>query len=249
MTSLILLMLAAFAAGAINSVAGGGSFLTFPALVFAGVPSVVANASSTVALVTGSIASGVAYRNDLKNVDSRLLKLWLLISLFGGAAGAWLLLHTSDRAFRLVAPWLLLFATLIFAFGGRLNEILRGRAEANTGAMLVVLIPITIYGGYFGGGIGIMLLAAFRLYGLTDIHQMNGLKTIIAAALNAVAAAIFIVANQVAWRPTLYMTVAGIAGGYLGPVLARRIRPEVIRNLVIGVGFAMTLYFFSTAWR
>ncbi len=246
---LVLLMVAAFLAGAINSVAGGGSFLTFPALVLAGIPSVVANASSTVALVTGSIASGVAYRDDLRRVDRALLRTWLLVSLLGGAAGAWLLLHTSDRAFRQVAPWLLLFATLVFTFGGKLHNVLRGRAEANGVAMLAVLVPVTIYGGYFGGGIGIMLLAAFRLYGLTDIHQMNGLKTVISATLNTVAAAIFIAANQVAWRPTLFMTVAGIAGGYLGPVLARRIRPEIIRGLVIGVGFAMTFYFFSTSFR
>ncbi len=242
-------MLAAFAAGVINSVAGGGSFLTFPALVFAGVPSVVANASSTVALVTGSIASGIAYRKDLRNLNVNLLRTWLIVSLLGGAVGAWLLLHTSDRSFRHVAPWLLLFATMIFTFGGKVNSVLRGRAEANGIAMLAVLVPITVYGGYFGGGIGIMLLAAFRLYGLTDIHQMNGLKAVIAAALNAVASVIFIVANQVAWRPTLYMAVAGVAGGYLGPVLARHVRPQFIRGLVIAVGFTMTLYFFTIASR
>ena len=242
-----LLMLAAFAAGVINSIAGGGSFLTFPALVFAGVPSVIANASSTVALLPGSIASGVAYRKDIGNFQEHSFRWWLAISLVGGAIGAALLLITSDRTFRHLTPWLLLLATLLFGFGGSLSKALRGHVHMNTGLMLLLLFPISVYGGYFGGGIGIMFLAAFRLYGMENIHGMNGLKAILAATLNGVAAAIFIYARQVSWRPAVLMMAAGIAGGYVGPLLARKIRAEVIRAIVIAVGCVMTLYFFRTS--
>jgi uncharacterized membrane protein YfcA len=248
MTSLLLIA-AAFAAGAINSVAGGGSFLTFPSLVFAGVPAVIANASNTVALVPGSLASAFSYRGDIARMEEGRVKTWFWISLLGGAIGAALLLFTSDKAFRQVAPWLLLFATLLFAFGGRISMALRGRLHASQALMLILLFPIAIYGGYFGGGIGIMILAAFRLYGLTDIHGMNGIKTILSTALNAIAACIFIAAHQIWWRPTLLMMIAGIAGGYLGPVLARRMKPEIIRAIVIAVGIIMTVYFFRIAPR
>ncbi|MFL6466024.1 MAG: sulfite exporter TauE/SafE family protein [Bryobacteraceae bacterium] len=248
MTSLLLIA-AAFVAGVINSVAGGGSFLTFPSLVFAGVPAVIANASNTVALVPGSLASAFSYRGDIARMEEGRVKTWFWISLLGGAIGAALLLFTSDKAFRQVAPWLLLFATLLFAFGGRISMALRGRLHASQALMLILLFPIAIYGGYFGGGIGIMILAAFRLYGLTDIHGMNGIKTILSTALNAIAACIFIAAHQIWWRPTLLMMIAGIAGGYLGPVLARRMKPEIIRAIVIAVGIIMTVYFFRIAPR
>jgi uncharacterized protein len=243
----LLLIAAAFAAGAINSVAGGGSFLTFPSLVFAGVPAVIANASNTVALVPGSLASAFSYRGDIARMEEGRVKTWFFVSLLGGAIGAALLLFTSDKTFRQVAPWLLLFATILFAFGGRISMALRGRLHSSQALMLFLLFPIAVYGGYFGGGIGIMILAAFRLYGLTDIHGMNGIKTILSTALNAIAAFIFIAAHQIWWRPTLLMMAAGIAGGYLGPVLARRMKPEIIRAIVIVVGAIMTAYFFRIA--
>ena len=249
MTTTLLLIAAAFVAGAINSVAGGGSFLTFPSLVFAGVPAVIANASNTVALVPGSLASAFSYRGNIARMEESRVKTWFFVSLLGGAIGAVLLLFTSDKAFRQLAPWLLLFATLLFAFGGRLSLALRGRLHSSQALMLILLFPIAIYGGYFGGGIGIMILAAFRLYGLTDIHGMNGIKTVLSTALNAIASLIFIAAHQVWWRPTLLMMAAGIAGGYLGPVLARRMKPEMIRGIVIAVGVIMTVYFFRIAPR
>ncbi len=244
--TILLLMLAAFAAGVINSIAGGGSFLTFPALILAGVPSVMANASSTVALLPGSAASAFAYRNDIRELEEVSFRVWLAVSLSGGALGALLLLFTSDTTFRHLAPWLLLMATLLFAFGGSVSKALRGRVHVNTAMMLLMLFPISVYGGYFGGGIGIMFLAAFRLYGMQNIHGMNGLKAVLAATLNGIAALIFISARQVAWGPTLLMVVAGIVGGYVGPFLARLVRPELIRAIVIAVGVAMTIYFFRT---
>lgn len=247
MTNILLLIAAAFLAGAINSVAGGGSFLTFPSLVFAGVPAVIANASNTVALVPGSLASALSYRGDIARMEENRVKTWFFVSLLGGAIGAALLLLTSDRTFRQLAPWLLLFATLLFTFGGSISIALRGRLHSSQALMLILLFPIAVYGGYFGGGIGIMILAAFRLYGLTDIHGMNGVKAILSAALNAIASLIFIGAHQIWWRPTLLMMAAGIAGGYLGPVLARRLKPEIIRGIVIIVGIVMTAYFFRIA--
>ncbi len=243
----VLLLAAAFAAGVINSVAGGGSFLTFPALVFAHIPAVIANASNTVALVPSSIASAVGYRRDIQRLDQPNLKSWFLICMVGGAAGAWLLLITSDRLFRQIAPWLLLFATLLFAFGAQVSNMLRGRLHSNQVVMLFLLFPIAVYGGYFGGGIGIMILAAFRLYGMTDIHGMNGIKTILSALLNGIASIIFITAHQIDWPPTLAMIVAASIGGYLGPFIARRLKPSVIRASVIAVGILMTTWFFHIA--
>jgi uncharacterized membrane protein YfcA len=247
MIPLLLLIAAAFAAGAINSVAGGGSFLTFPSLVFSGVPPVMANASSTVALVPGTVASVFAYRGDVRKTGEKNLKLWLLVSLLGGALGAWLLLVTSDKTFQQIAPWLLLFATVLFAFGNRLSAALGGRLQGSGWIMVLMMFPIAVYGGYFGGGIGIMFLAALRLYGMTDIHGMNGIKTIMGGSLNALAALIFIFNKQVAWKPTLIMIAASIAGGYVGPRVAREMKPEVIRGVVIFVGAVMTAWFFWKA--
>jgi uncharacterized membrane protein YfcA len=243
----LLLIGAGFAAGVLNSLAGGGSFITFPSLVVSGVPAVVANASNTVALVPGAMASVFSYRTDIRRMDERRLKSWWLVSIIGGIAGAVLLLFTSDRTFRQIAPWLLLFATVLFAFGNQISTVFRGRLHANQALMLALLFPIAVYGGYFGGGIGIMILAAFRLYGYTDIHGMNGLKNILGGSLNGIAALIFIFAHEVQWFPTLIMMAAAISGGYVGPHLARRLRPRVVRGIVIGVGCLMTAYFFHIA--
>lgn len=243
----VLLIAAAFFAGAINSMAGGGSFLTFPSLVFAGVPAVMANATSTVALVPGAMASAISYRADIQRLNEKRMKSWWIVCLIGGAVGAGLLLVTSDRDFRRIAPWLLLFATLLFAFGPQISLAFRGRLHSNQALMLLLLFPIAVYGGYFGGGIGIMILAAFRLYGFTDIHGMNGIKAILGGSLNAIAALIFISAHQVTWVPALVMMAAAIAGGYLGPIFARRLHPAAIRGTVIAVGALMTAYFFYIA--
>ncbi len=249
MITFLVLIAAAFAAGAINSVAGGGSFLTFPSLVFSGVTPVMANASSTVALVPGTLASVFAYREDVQKTGEKNLKLWLVVSLLGGALGACLLLVTSDKTFQQIAPWLLLFATILFAFGNQVSLAMRGRLHGSGWLMVVLMFPIAVYGGYFGGGIGIMFLAALRLYGMTDIHAMNGIKTIMGGTLNALAALIFIANRQVSWKPTLVMMAASIAGGYVGPRVARGLKQEAIRGVVIAVGIVMTGYFFWKAWH
>lgn len=249
MTVYPLLMSAAFAAGIINSMAGGGSFLTFPSLVLAGVPAVNANASSTVALAPSALTAALSYRSDIERLGEKRVRYWWVVSVIGGALGAVLLLSTSDTTFRQIAPWLLLFATLIFAFGARISTALRGRLHGNQTLMLALLFPVAVYGGYFGGGIGIMFLAVFRLYGLTDIHGMNGIKTVLSGSLNAIAALLFIGAHHVSWTPTLAMMAAGIAGGYIGPIIARRIPAAYVRALVIAVGALMTVYFFHISPR
>jgi uncharacterized membrane protein YfcA len=247
--SWFLIIAAGFGAGVINALAGGGSFFTFPSLVFAGLPAVAANASSTVALVPGALSSLVGFREDLKRLNEPRLRLWFIISSAGGLLGALLLLHTSDHVFRLIVPWLLLFATLLFAFGNQISNIFRGRLHRNGAVMLILLFPISVYGGYFGGGIGIMIMAAFSLYGMDDMHMMIGTKALLSALLNAIAAVLFIGSHLIWWPQTLAMMAAAIMGGFAGPVLARRMSQKALRFVVISVGLIMTTWFFAQALR
>jgi uncharacterized membrane protein YfcA len=170
--------------------------------------------------------------------------LWYFVSLGGGLAGAVLLLRTPESVFRHIAPWLLLFATLLFAFGRQVSELFRGKLHASEPLMMMILFPIAVYGGYFGGGMGIMLLAAFRLYGLSDIHVMNAMKTLIGGSLNTVAVVVFVLAREVYWRQSLTMMGFAILGGYLGAHYSRHVPQRVIRAVVIVTGFVMTAYFF-----
>lgn len=241
----LLLMLAAAIGGALNSVAGGGSFVAFPALLFAGVPPVPANATNTIALWPGALASVVAYRRELgeREVRSRLLPLGIA-SVAGGLCGSVLLLRTSNHTFVLLIPWLLLFATLLFSFGGSLSRRLAGGARTSLGAAVAAQLAIGVYGGYFGGGIGIMMLAVLSMLGMADIHRMNALKTMLAALVNGVAVVAFVLAGAVAWGPGIGMIVGGIAGGYAGAAGARRVGQRRVRLWVLAVAWAMTAYFF-----
>jgi uncharacterized protein len=238
-----LLFLAAAIGGAINSVAGGGSFVAFPALLFAGVPAVPANATNTIALWPGSVASAVAYRHELHDVRRELLPLGAA-SLVGGIAGSVLLLRTSDRTFVLLIPWLLLFATALFAFGGGVTGRIRAGASSSLWVAIASQLFIGVYGGYFGGGIGIMMLAVLSLLGMTDIHRMNSLKAVLGTLVNGVAVVAFVIAGAVAWAPGGVMIVGGVAGGYAGAAVARRVEPRAVRRLVLAVAWSMTGYFF-----
>jgi uncharacterized membrane protein YfcA len=237
-------MLAGFAAGIINAIAGGGSFFTFPALVFAGVPPIAANASSTVALVPASLTSAWAFRHDIQRLQDFDLRTWLLVSLVGGLLGAILLVVTPETTFVFLIPWLLLFATAVFAFGKTLSFWLRERLHVGPKTLLVVLFFVTVYGGYFGGGMSIMTLALLGLWGLTDLLAMNGAKTLLGGSLDALAVIVFLVAHQVYWKESLIVMVAAIAGGYAGAALAKKIPAPTLRVFVIGVGCVMTAYFF-----
>ena len=244
--------LTAIVAGAINSVAGGGSFLTFPALMFCGVTPIRANATNTVALWFGSLASVGAYRSQLGGQRRALITL-LITSLVGGLAGALLLLKTPDATFKLLLPWLLLVATLIFIFGKHLTTALRRMVHLDINQPQSIVpflvgsglqLVIAVYGGFFGGGIGILMLALLTLLGYVEIHIMNGLKTVLASTINGVAVIAFIWAGVVAWPQALVMIVGSILGGYSGAVIAQRVSGEVIRRVVIAVGLSMTVYFF-----
>ena len=247
----LLLFLAAMGGGTLNAVAGGGSFLTFPTLVFQGVSPIVANATSTVALWPGSIASTAGYRDDL-----RMLRRWLLpftaASLAGGYLGAWLLLRTSPYDFRALIPWLILVATLVFAFGDRVVTRLRSRSggaarpPSRWGLPLAVLVQlaIAVYGGFFGGGMGIMMLASYTILGMTDIHAMNGMKSWLAVMINGVAVATFVVAGAVLWPQAVVMLGGAVVGGYWGARGAKRVRPLYVRRFVILLGAVLTVYFF-----
>ena len=221
MGSYLLLIIAALAAGLINSVAGGGMFLTFPALVFTGVPSIIANASSTTAIIPGILASAWAYREDFRKSENFPFLPLLIVSLAGGIVGALLLLFTPQRTFDSVIPWLMLAATLLFTFGARLKPILKRAFHIGPVAVVVIQFFIAIYGGYFGGAIGIVMLATWTVFGLTDIHVMNANRTLMGAAANSVAAALVIIARKVWWPPDL-----GDAGGRRHRRLYRRAHGE-----------------------
>jgi uncharacterized membrane protein YfcA len=243
---------AALLGGALNAVAGGGSFIGVPALLSAGIAPVAANATTTLAMWPGSLSSAVAYRREIVRARHWLVTLGAA-SLIGGLVGGWLLIRTPDQRFLLLLPWLMLAASVTFTLGGRVADRLSkrrgapGAAARSTRAPLWILLfqfVIAIYGGYFGGGMGIMMLAAFSIAGMADIHEMNGLKTLLAVAINGVALVEFIVSGAIAWAPGLIMVAGAIVGGYFGASLARKIEAGVVRAVVIVIAWTMTAYFF-----
>ncbi|SHJ24693.1 hypothetical protein SAMN02745194_02099 [Roseomonas rosea] len=246
--SALLMLVAGLLAGAMNAAAGGGSFVTIPAMVFVGLPSVAANASSTVALLPGTLASAWAWRHDYRSLQGISLATLLAISLAGGLAGAVLLLATSQRAFDHLLPWLLLTGTVAFAFGRPLGAMLRERVRVGRGSVLAAQVLLSIYAGYFGGGVGIMMMAVWGLLGDLDIKAMSALRTLLVSAANLVAVICFAVAGPIHWPETLVMLVAAIVGGYLGAILASRMPAPVLRGFVILFSTAMTALFFWRAW-
>ncbi|AWK88927.1 sulfite exporter TauE/SafE family protein [Azospirillum thermophilum] len=240
----LLLLTAAFLAGAMNAVAGGGSFLTLPALIYAGVPPVAANATGTVALLPGYASGVYGYRHDLEPVGEVGLVTLSAVSLVGGLAGAALLLVTPDAVFRGIVPWLLLVATALFAFGGPLAARLRSVGLHGTGALLATLFAVSVYGGYFNGGLGILLLAQLSLFGMTNLNAMNGLKNLFSAVLTAIAVVAYAAGGAVDWPKAALMVVAAVAGGYAGARVGRRIPPKALRGGIIAVGLTMSALFF-----
>jgi uncharacterized membrane protein YfcA len=244
-----LLVGSSVAAGVINAVAGGGSFFTFPALIFSGLPSIQANATSTMALWPGTMASVTAYRDDIRR-ERRLLPRLMAMSVVGGLIGAIILVHTPQATFDWLLPWLLLIATLSFAFGGKLSEWLRRRNRAaREGARIdiascAVQFVIAVYAGYFGGGASMLMLAMLSLAGMTEIHPMNGIKTLLSGTQNLIALGVFIHRGIIFWPQALLMMGGAVAGGYGGAFWARTADPRLVRGIVIGVGIAMTGYFF-----
>src|SRR5579864_2720282 len=245
---------AALLAGAINSVAGGGTLVSFPALIWIGLPSVTANATSTVGIWPAAASSLWGYRREVRSSEPRMLLL-LLPSIIGGIAGALLLRQTPPEIFDVLVPFLILFATLLFMAQDPIQRRLKiANAAAHksprwlAGAMLFQLF-VALYGGYFGAGIGILMLAAMSILGLTDIHQMNGLKNFFGGCINGVAAIYFIWAQMVYWPYAIIMALGAIAGGIAGAGVARRIGRTAVRRLVVAIGFGMAISLFLKLTR
>lgn len=263
------LAVAAALAGAVNALAGGGTLLTFPALVAAlsgRFPAadalVIANQTSTVALAPASFSSAWAYRRELVR-EWRWLKFLLPSSLAGGVIGAVLVSWLDPQVFKYLVPWLILGAATLFALQPLLAR-WRGKGNADVApeggkapgipawriaAVIVFQLGVGIYGGYFGAGIGILMLSALGLMGLTDIHEMNALKTVLAGAINGVAVVVFVSQGKVVWPEALLMMAAGMVGGYLAARYGRQVNPLYIRRLVIGIGFLLAAYYFSLQFR
>jgi uncharacterized protein len=265
----LILFCAAILGGTLNAVAGGGSFICFPTLVFTGLPAIPANATNSVALWPGSVASVGAYRRELAQQKRTLLILLVCTSLIGGILGALLLLKTPQEIFVRLVPYLLLVATLLFTFSGPIIAKLRGPKRRDTdrgkplslrplSAPVLGKVPLSIptlvglsfaqlviavYGGYFGGGIGILMLATLAMMGMSDIHVMNALKTLLASCINGVAVITFIIAGVVVWPQAILMIVGAVIGGYGGAYYARKLPQKWVRLFVIIVGFSMTIYF------
>lgn len=245
------LVLAAILGGAQNAVAGGGSFLTFPSLIFAGLGSIQANATSAVALWPGSFASVWAFRKDLEVPGSRRLNLALTVtSIVGGVLGALLLVVTPEAIFDWLIPFLLLIATILFASGDRLRKLAGAKHEAVEPSPFHAALwhlPIAVYGGYFGGGMGMMMLALFALLGLRDLHRMNGLKSLLAVAINGVAVMTFTVSGLVSWPEALLMIAGALIGGYGGAAISRRIPQKKVRAVIVALGFVLSALFLLRA--
>lgn len=241
----LVLLAAAFCGGVLNAVAGGGTFLTFPALVFAGVPPVAANATSALAVFPGYLGAVAGFRQEIRLFERPRLIRYLTVSLAGGFGGALLLLVTSNEIFSFLVPWLLLAATMLFGFGESLLQKLKGGKNLGEIPALLVVFTVSVYGGYFNGGLGIILLAALIFIGLEDLHLMNGLKNGISFAISLISVATFIAAGIVRWQAALPMMIAATLGGYCGAVVARKIPPLVLKRLITAIGLGMSVIFFQ----
>ena len=246
----VLLLVAGLIGGALNTLAGGGSFIVFPALLAVGVPPVLANASNTYAALPGYVSGAVGLWKDVVAYRDRLLVYGLIAAVFG-YAGAELLLHVSDAQFSVVVPWLMLFAVVLFAFGGRINAFVASRAGTSRGAktagaavLLLILAAVSIYGGFFNAGLGVLLLAFLTLAGIANIHAANGLKLVISSIIALVAVVRFAIAGSIDWYHGSIALIGVVIGAYVAARLARRIPTPVIRALVIIYGVGLTIYFF-----
>jgi uncharacterized protein len=244
MSAILIVIAAGFLAGAMNALAGGGSFVSLPALLAAGLPAVQANASSTVALFPGGVVSAWAYRDGLTPVGPVSIRMMLAVTLIGGLIGAVLLLSTSSAMFSFLLPWLLLCASLALWFGRSLGEALRRRWQLGARAVLAIQFALGIYGGYFGGAVGLMMLAVWGLLDSRDIKSLNAPRTLLVSAANSVAVLTFAAAHAVRWPETLAMLLAAMAGGYGGAQLGRRAPAQVIRTGTLLLSAGITVAFF-----
>ncbi|HEY7609952.1 MAG TPA: sulfite exporter TauE/SafE family protein [Alphaproteobacteria bacterium] len=248
-----LLFIAGLFGGAGNALAGGGTFFTFPAMLETGLSAVVANASNAVALYPGRFPSVYAGKRELMQMRSRLARASIVAAL-GSLAGAWLLLVTKERVFASLIPWLLLFATSLFAFGSRLvvatQRFTPKRGGRGIGLVLGLAFEaaVAVYGGYFGAGAAFMVMAGHAMMGISDVRQNVALKNLVITVMTTVSVATFVIAGAVAWRETLVMMAGALPGGYLGARLAQRLDPMKLRGFILAVGAALTVYYFAKVY-
>ncbi|SDI86098.1 sulfite exporter TauE/SafE family protein [Alloyangia pacifica] len=249
MLTTTILALAGFGAGALNAIAGGGTFLTFPALVWLGVPPIMANATATFAALPGYAGSSWAYRRDIQAGEGPSLTALVVTAMLGGILGALLLLVTPEDLFSGVIPWLLLMATLAFAAGpALLRGLLASGRHLPDAVSLTLLLLVSIYGGYFNGGLGILLLAAFGLIGMSDLHRMNGLKTLASLVLSAASVVTYSLAGLIDWTALVVTGLGCTAGGYVGAHMARKVQDTaLLRTFIVTVGLVTTIVFFTQA--
>lgn len=243
MTDFLILITAAFAGGVLNTIAGGGTFLVFPALVFVGVPPVMANATATFVALPGYLAGAAGFRQEMTALTRPQILRLTGITVIGGGAGAYLLTISSNEAFSALVPVLLLAATIVFTFGDRIRTWAAKHSRDVRPEGALGLILVSLYGGYFNGGLGIVLLALFTMWGMSNIHLMNGLKMWTSAVIAIVSFFIFAQGGILDWQKAIIMMVAGTIGGYLGAPLSRALPVHRVRQFISFVGFAMTAIF------
>ncbi|WP_286238823.1 sulfite exporter TauE/SafE family protein [Neptuniibacter halophilus] len=250
LSELLILFAAGFFGGVLNSVAGGGSFITFPALLFVGIPPISANATNTFSACAGYMSGAYAFRKDILQDRENLLKLTLL-SLIGGICGAWLLLRTPEEVFVEAVPWLLLFATILFIFGARLNSELKKLASVHKHAsslggllLLLLLLGVCIYGGFFNAGLGIITLSYLALAGYSNINTMNGIKLLVSSFVSLIAIVLFVVDGVIDWYAGTIVMLGTLAGGYFAAHYSRQLPQQLVRNFVIVASCGITAYFF-----
>lgn len=246
---IVFLALAGFAAGAINALAGGGTLFTFSALVFAGLPPVTANITSAVAVVPGQIAAGVAYLPELKRYWSQWRGL-ALVSGLGGLAGGLLLLSGGNDTFRFLVPWLVLLASCLFLFSGHIasfGEALAARTQSKT-LPLAVQGSVGVYGGYFGAGMGIMMLASLPLTEGREYHRVNAAKSLMATVMQGVAVVLFVVVGDIRWDAAAVIAVSSITGGWLSIKIGRKVPGQYLKAFVVCMGFSLSAYYFYSAY-
>ena len=243
MITFIVLFIAAFCAGIQNALAGGGSFLTFPALMFTGLDARAANITSTVALFPGQVTTGFAGRKDVSGLSQLSFKVLFIISLIGGILGAILLLSTPVSVFEFLVPWLVLFATSVFFWGSFLRKIDENPKQIGPIGAICVQLAISIYGGYFGGGIGILMLASLTIAGLA-VRKAGATKNVLAGVMNASAVLIFLFSSDVAWPQVVVASIASIAGGQVGAFALQRVNERILRTCIVIFGFALAIGLF-----
>lgn len=255
LTELLLLFAAGVISGMLNAVAGGGSFISFPALLLVGVPPISANATNTFAACSGYLSGTWAFRHDL-TAQKKQLPVYISLSLIGGVIGAWLLLQTPEDSFSTAIPWLLLFASILFISGNQLNKLLRKLSPADnkrqwhaiigSGALL---LGVCIYGGFFNAGLGIIALSYLVLIGHTNINAMNGIKLLISSCVSLIAIAVFIYDGAIVWYEGSILLVGSLLGGYVAAQVSRRIPQQRIRQLIIFTSLSITAYFFIDLYQ